>query len=504
MSLKPDPIPPVPTETALVARAAFPHGNMYLQLRDLLGSIYVDVEFADLFSSRGQPAAAPWRLALVTIFQFLENLSDRQAADAVRGQLDWKYALSLPLTDAGWDASVLSEFRTRLVAGHAEMRLLDHLLDLCREHGWLKERGRQRTDSTHVLAKVRALNRVLCVAQTMVYVLNVLAEVAPDWVQTHCPAEDTPAWLQTLPAVAMLHQVWEQQYLPQSAGGAWRSREQALPASQMINTPYDPDARYAVKNQTSWVGYKVHLSESCEEDAPHLLTQVYTTPAGINDDTALPTIHAQMAARHQLPSEHLVDSGYVDARSLVQSQTQYAIAVIGPTKGNYWWQAETGYDLTQFMIDWSTQQVYCPEQHVSSSWTPAHDSKGRDVIKIKFSQSDCKPCPHRPECTGQTRRTLTLRPQEQMEALLAARQREQTAAFREIYHQRAGIEGTHSQATRAMGLRRSRYIGGQKTHLGHVATATAINLLRIVSWERGILPCQTRTSPLRAAFALVA
>jgi transposase len=160
MSLKPSPIPPIPEVTACVAHAAFPHGNVVMQLRDALGSIYTDEAFADLFPTHGQPAEAPWRLALVSVFQFLEGLTDRQAAEAVRDRLAWKYALSLELTDAGFDHTVLSEFRARLVKGGAEQRLLDLLLGRCQEGGWLKAGGRQRTDSTHVLAKMRALNRV--------------------------------------------------------------------------------------------------------------------------------------------------------------------------------------------------------------------------------------------------------------------------------------------------------------------------------------------------------
>jgi transposase len=146
-----------------------------MQVRDMVGTIYTDETFADLFPTHGQPAFAPWRLALVTVSQFMEHLTDRPAADAVRDRLAWKYALSLELDDPGFDHTVLSEFRARLVEGHAEQRLLDLLLERCQEGGWLKTRGRQRTDSTHVLAKIRSLNRTLCVAQTMVYVLNVLS-----------------------------------------------------------------------------------------------------------------------------------------------------------------------------------------------------------------------------------------------------------------------------------------------------------------------------------------
>ncbi len=189
MSLQPGPVPPVPAETARVARAAFPKGTAFMRMRDEFGAIYEDAAFAPLFPARGQPAEAPWRLALVTVFQFAEDLSDRQAADAVRGRIDWKYALSLDLVDPGFDASVLSEFRTRLLAGGVGELLLDTLLAAFRQRGLLKARGRQRTDSTHVLAAVRALNRLELVAETMRHALEVLAAVAPAWLRGHAAAE---------------------------------------------------------------------------------------------------------------------------------------------------------------------------------------------------------------------------------------------------------------------------------------------------------------------------
>ena len=320
MSLKPLPIPPIPEEVARVAHAVFPHGNLIMQMRDTLGTIYTDEAFADLFPTHGQPALAPWRLALVTVFQFLEGLTDRQAADAVRDRLAWKYALSLELTDPGFDHSVLSEFRSRLVQGRAEQRLLDLLLQRCREGGWLKAHGKQRTDSTHILAKIRSLNRTLCVAQTMIYVLNVLSEVAPDWVCTHVPAcwverygerlyherlpkeeqerkqyanqvgtdgwmllaaleaPSTADWMKTLPAVTTLRTIWEQQFKALDQGGAFQ-QELALAATQLIASPYALDARNGKKRATFWTGYKVHFTQTCDEDAPQLITHVQTTPA---------------------------------------------------------------------------------------------------------------------------------------------------------------------------------------------------------------------------------
>lgn len=538
MSLKSMPIPPVPEETARVAHAVFPRGNVLMQWRDTLGSIYTDEQFADLFPTHGQPAEAPWRLALVTVFQFMEHLTDRQAADAVRSRLDWKYALSLELTNPGFDHTVLSEFRSRLIAGNAEQRLLNLLLERCRDGGWLKARGRQRTDSTHVLAKIRALNRVLCVAQTMVYVLNVLSEVAPEWVRAYVPAEwvehygerlehehlpkeeeerkqyanqvgadgwtllhaldasSTADWLKTLPAVTTLRTIWEQQFEPLEQGGQWRV-EPALPAAQLINSPYDLDARYGKKRTTLWVGYKVHFTQTCDEDAPLLITHVETSRAPVNDEKALSAIHANLAEKDLLPDQHLVDAGYVDATNLIQSQAGSGVDLVGPTLKNYRYQAGTGFDLTHFSIDWETETVTCPQGRVSSSWTPVQDAKSKPLIKVKFSQMDCKACPSRTSCTGTTRRTMTLQPREQMQALLAGRQREETDAFKDTYRHRAGIEGVHSQGVRTMGLRRSRYIGLHKTHLAHLAVATAVNVFQLMSWLRGEALAQTRTSPFK-------
>jgi transposase len=191
MSLHSQPVPAVPEEPARVAHAALPRDTLYLRMRDACGAMFVDEDFAALFPPQGQPAEAPWRLALGTIRQDVEDVSDRQAADAVRSRIDWKYARSLELTDPGFDSTVLSEFRPRLVAGAAEQRLLDALLDAWRARKWLKARGRQRTDSTHVLARVRAVNRLACVGETLRYALHSLAVVAPAWVPAHCQA----AWV---------------------------------------------------------------------------------------------------------------------------------------------------------------------------------------------------------------------------------------------------------------------------------------------------------------------
>ena len=189
MSLNPQPIPPVPEDTSKVAQAAFPKGNLYLRLRDELGVFYTDCDFDNLYSVYGQPGYSPWRLAMVLVMQFLENLSDRQAAEAVRGRIDWKYALSLDLTDSGFDFTILIEWSERLITEVGEQELLNKMLEKFQEKGLVCGKGKQRTDSTHILAKVRELTRLESLIETVRYALNTLAEVAPDWLKANLQSE---------------------------------------------------------------------------------------------------------------------------------------------------------------------------------------------------------------------------------------------------------------------------------------------------------------------------
>src|SRR2546426_5046296 len=182
MSLHAQPLEPIPDLTSRIAHVSFRHQNPgHAAARCGSRPIYEDADFADLFPKRGRAAEAPWRLALVTVLQALENLSDRQAAEMVRGRLDWKYALSLPLDDDGFAASILTDFRQRLVDQEAQDRLLEPILQICRQRGWLKAGGKQRTDSTFVLANVRGLSSLESVGESLRAALNELAEVAPDW-----------------------------------------------------------------------------------------------------------------------------------------------------------------------------------------------------------------------------------------------------------------------------------------------------------------------------------
>src|SRR5260370_2985002 len=188
----PQAIGSIPAETVRIAQAACPKGTLAMRLRDALGAWYTDEQFAALYPVEGHPAYAPWRLAVVTVLQYSENLTDRQAANAVRERIDWKYSLGLELSDAGFDYSLLSAFRTRLVEQEAETLLLDRLLEVCKQRGWLREGGKQRTDSTHVLARVRSLSNLECVGETLRAALDDLAALAPGWLVTQI----TPDWFE--------------------------------------------------------------------------------------------------------------------------------------------------------------------------------------------------------------------------------------------------------------------------------------------------------------------
>lgn len=530
----------VPAETSKIAHAVFPKGNLCITMANALSDFLSDQDFKDLFGVQGQPAESPWRLALVSILQFLEGLTDRQAADSVRSRIDWKYLLCLDLSDVGFNHTVLSEFRTRLVTAGVESLIFEKLLQFCQERGWLKPRSRQRTDSTHVLAAIRAVTRLECTGETLRAALNALAVAAPDWLIAHSRpewadryseriedyhlpksksqrvkqaelygkdglellnavlADNSPRWLRQIPAVEILRKVWVQQYYCCEQNIRWRTQQEAPPASVMISSPYEPDAHYAKKHTTSWVGYKAHLSETCEPGELHLITNVETTAAPVADGDVTDSIHTSLANNTLLPSKHIVDTGYLDAELLVTAQEQYQVDLLGPTRINLRWQAKEakGFAADDFKVNWQNQSLTCPEGKSSVSWTPAIDGRNNEVIKIKFAASDCSACPSLHLCTRsqRQRRAVTLRPEAQYNALKQARQREPTSEYQQEYALRAGIEGTLSEGIRAHGLRRARYIGLAKTHLQHLMTATAINCKRIHNWLNGVPQATTRTS----------
>jgi transposase len=247
------------------------------------------------------------------------------------------------------------------------------------------------------------------------------------------------------------------------------------------------------------VGYKLHLTETCDPGQPDLITQVITTPATTPDCVMGPTIHHDLAQRDLLPGTHLLDSGYVDADLLVTAQAQHQIDVIGPPFGSYSRQRREGegYDLQAFILDWEARQAHCPQGHTSVHWRPGHDVSGDPVIRIRFDGATCRTCPTRLACTSArgAPRQLTVRLQTHHEALQSARQRQETPEFTAQYALRAGVESSLSQGVRRFDLRRSRYLGLVRTHLQQLLTATAMNVIRVIAWLWGEPLGERRRTP---------
>jgi transposase len=429
---------------------------------------------------------------------------------------------------------------------------LDKVLACCQAQGLLKSRGQQRTDSTHVLAAIRVLNRLELVGETLRAALNELACQAPEWLQSVAPLEwyeryakrvedsrlpreqskreayaqtvgedgfalldaleddEAPEGLRDLPLIDALRHTWHRHYERSDEGtitqgeGAKRQvrlkdKGELTKAAEALESPYDIDARYRQKRDTQWTGYMVHVSETCNPSAPHLLTHVHTTSAAVHEAKCTETIEHALVEKELAPDDHLVDAAYVSADLLVKSSQAYGIELRGPTRPDVSWQSqvEGAYRPDDFRVDWGHQCAYCPQNNESISWTERVDSHSRPFIQVQFSQSDCTPCEHRALCTRvklPQARVLRLHPQPQHEALKAAQAWYDSAEGKRQYGRRAGVEGTLSQGVRAFEMRRTRYRGLDKTHLQHVAIAAAINVDRLVAWFDGRPRAQTRPS----------
>jgi transposase len=538
--LQPLAVRAIPPETARVAHAALSAENLYVKLRDCLGTLFDDELFVHLFPRNGQPAEAPWRLALVVILQFAEGLSDREAASAVRSRIDWKYLLGLELTDSGFDYSVLSRFRDRLIDGRAEMSLLQRLLEKCKSLRLLRLRSDMRTDSTHVVASIRNMNRNELVGETLRAALNVLSTVDPKWLSTTVDAswylkyarrfecsrqpqtkegiiaateeigrdgialleriwcDQSPSYLRTLPAVETLRRCWVSQFWTDNGVLRMRHSGNLPPSPVRIDSPYDLDAHYGVKRSTEWIGYKVHFTEICSPGMPHLITNVDTDAAHAPDASHVVRGQDELARRNLLPRRQLVDGSYIGSQIVLESRKKHAVELIGPMKQNsHHARTKNGYDVSAFQIDWNGHFAICPQGKRSTGWWPSTSNTGRVSISTKFSRTDCRNCQVNALCTANSEknsRKLSLLPREEHGLLIASRIEQRSPQWKQLYNKRAGIEGTFSQGVRSVGLRRSRYRGLQKTHLQNIAIACAINLQRLSDYLGGVPPAVTRTS----------
>jgi len=551
MSLKVRPVPPIPDDIATVVRQILPASHALVVLGEQLTDFIADEAFADLYPAEGRPALSPALLALVTVLQYWEFLSDRQATHMVITRLDWKYALHLGLTYAGFDHSVLCEFRQRLIAHDAQRRVFDQLLLALRRAGLLKGKHMQRTDSLAVLAAVRSLSRLELAMETLRLALGELEQQDPAWLKAAVPsswaetygtwtqaerlvhskgeagraeaekllqqagadgqwlldklaASGTPAALAAAEPVGTLRRVWGQQFESVDGRVTPRQKVDACGADQIL-TPHDPDVRYGEHGGSGWEGYVLQWTETAAPDQPRIITDVATTPAGVADCRQLDGIQARLTSHDLLPDIHLGDTGYVTGDTLVAS-TARGVQLLGPVQRDTSPQAQTPGGLTadRFQVDFEQKRATCPAGQLATTWSESRNAFGAPIVHIRFPVAVCQACPLRPQCMPTSTstkhgRSLKLKPSH---VQVQARRHEQTTpAFKQLYRHRAGIEASLSNAVRRHGARRARYCGTAKTNLQHLFMASAINLKRAAAWLVGRRPRTERRPGLRSLVA---
>ncbi len=523
MCLKIQPPWAMPVETERIGRKLLKADDSYRLIGDRLFETMREEEYADLYSEEGKPGLSPILLALVSVFQFMEKLADRQAANALRMRLDWKYALHLPLEYEGFDFSVLSEFRDRLIQGQAENRVFEKLVEEIRKLGLIKEHGKQRSDSIAMLTKVRRLCRVETVVETLRLAIVALVDMDREWSEEIIPpsweekygerfvrqrysekewkeyeehiGEDghwllkrletggAPAELQNLPEVQVLKTVWAQQFREEAGKMAYTDLKKYDGHTQ-IQSPHDPQARYSRKRHFEWVGDKVQVTETEDEGYPHIITDIVTTSSNRTDYEELPNIQRRLEKRSCKPAEHYVDAGYMSGPNLDNSQKN-GIELIGPLPTVVTPQDVLPNGITQsyFQIDARNKTVTCPKGYVAANPSPVNNS-----LSFHFPLKTCASCELRPRCcTGKGGRTIGI--SAYYEITEAARARQKTEAFKTDYHQhRSGVEGSLSALVRGHGMRVARYIGNKKRHVQSVFTGCAYNLKRTAKWLAGYRP----------------
>jgi transposase len=512
----------MPEDIRAIGERVLASGDVYRVIGERLADIVRDEQFAALYEPTGRRSVWPSVLALVTLFQFVEDLPDREAARAVAVRLDWKYALHLPLGYAGFDFSCLSYFRRRLVEHERSRLVFEAVLERVRALGFLKKRGKQRTDSLGVVGAVRELGQVELVSEALRLALRALGTVAPAWVEQAIPAayrahylerrsdyrltaeerraelvrvgqdgawlldrlgaEDAAA-LRALPEVATMATIWQQRY--ERADGALRWRDRTVDATELVVTPHDPGVRIGQKRGHAWWGDKVHVTETIaappDPDAPadpadrvRFITDVTTGPAPSGDGQALGEIRARLTERDLLMDEQVVDSGYVSGKHLAESEAA-GVDLVGPPLAD---TSPNGFKLADFAIDRDACRAVCPAGQTATKWADRTERDGSRAVHIQFPAAACAACPLRPQCTtAKGGRSLSL--SEHHARLQARRAEARTPAFRARLATRAGIEATLSELVRAHGLRRHRYRGDAKRHAEHLLKAAACNLKRL-------------------------
>lgn len=507
----------IPFDVAWVGRHILGEDDPYRLVGEGINDFLSLKDFVDLYSKLGRGAICPILLSLVTVFQFLENMPDRVAAQCVVVRIDWKYALHLPLLWPGFHYSDLSNFRKRLLEHQAERLVFEKVLEWVRSLGFLKKYGKQRSDSTHLLGCVERLSRLELAWETLRMALRALEAMIPEWYEKVLPAafheayvtrqsdwrlskqeaqaemqktggdgfwlldrlaESAPQCVWDLSEVETLRTVWEQQFQREEGS----NKTQVRPPSgrgkgrNLIVSPHDPDARWSEKRGKDWVGYRLQVTETAEDEvAQQFITDIDVVAANQDDSEVVDDIQERLTERGLKPQEQDVDQGYTSGPNLAHSAAR-GIELLGPVAQDTAGKPE-GYRQSDFQLDFEAQQAICPQGKTAPVWYTRPQKDGYVGAEIQF-KTQCTGCPVRAQCApGKCGRTLKVSPYVH---LLRQRRAEQvTASFKERYKRRAAIEGTISEVVRAHGARRTRYRGHRKVRLQALFTGAAVNLKRL-------------------------
>ncbi|NTW03131.1 MAG: hypothetical protein HGA19_17935, partial [Oscillochloris sp.] len=494
MCLKPQPPRLMPEDTGRIGAALLAADSPYRFIGEVLYDQFADEDFADLYPRDGQPSISPVILSFVTIFQYLEDISDGAAVFALKDRISWKYALHLPLDYASFDRSVLVAFRIRLRTHQAEGRIFDAVLARLKELGMYKPRGTQHTDSLAVRSPTRPLHRLELVADSVRYAVKAIIHVDRAWAQRVIPAEweerytqrcksermaeekrtqvaayvardgqwlldrleeDDAAHLRELRDVETLRLVWKQHVTRAEDGQLTYTPGGDHGGADAIETPYDPEARWSQKGTYSWTGDKLQVTETDDAGMPHLITDIDLTPATETDFTALDDIRERQKARDVLPSERYADSGYISGPNIKDGRKDYGEELIGPIREAHIPQDKIpgGFTHTDFQIDWEGKRVTCPAgQQVPITLA------GNSGHQATYTAPVCRACPFHDRCCTGKKEGRTLRFGLAYPETQAARVRQTTEEFKHRYCiHRSGVEGCLSALVWGHGIRRNRY-----------------------------------------------
>jgi transposase len=506
---------PESTISAKTVGTLLEEDDLYLYIGNHFNELLPDESvFEPMYCETGRGAVPPQLLFLVTIFQFLEKVPDRMAAKLIASRLDWKYACHLPLDYPGFHFTVLHGFRDRLKENDQDRALFEEIVGKLVDLGLIKRRGKMRTDSSHVLGVVQRLTQLELVIETLRVAMKAIQEVAPDWMKGNVPdvfveAYDERFWefklsdaeveerlskaahdaswflraveamapevVQALAEIKVLREVLDQQ-LPKGPDGPPAKRPMG---GDIIESPHETEARHGIKRGQAWTGYKVQVTETCDDDLPHLITDIKITGALDNDSPQLDDIQRRLLEQETPPGEQYVDKGYMSGANLAASQER-GITLMGKPLADT--QGPEHFKQADFHRDEEARIAICPAGEQSNVWAQRKDPKGGPPSTlIRFPAKTCQACRFFGQCTKSKQgRSLTVGPH--LDRLEAQRMLASTEAYQEKLHRRSGIEGAISELVRGHGMRHARYRGQRKIQLQAYFTAVATNLKRSIRW----------------------